>query len=204
MSATPLLAPIRLPPTSRCSARSGSRPSGRRLELLEEVGVHCPSETALAVYAEHGAVDRTTKVVRIPADVVVGAMSRARARVLGARSPAHDLVLDGSALYVATDGCGIETVDPAKRERRASVKEDVAAASRLDDALTAVWFYWPLVSAHDHPATAPLHEIDASVRNTVKHVQTETLMGASAARYAVEIARVLAAEDADLRARPPL
>jgi trimethylamine--corrinoid protein Co-methyltransferase len=207
MPVTPPLAPIRS--AVHVDLLGAARVTALReasLALLEDVGVHCPSPLARRIYAEHGArVDPATSIVRIPPDVVVAAMGRApRTYALGARSPAHDLALDGSALYVATDGCGIVTIDPATRERRASVKADVAAAARLADALPAVGFYWPLVSAQDHPATAPLHEIDAAVRNTVKHVQTETLMGAATARYAVEIARVLAVDDADLRARPPL
>ena len=44
----------------------------------------------------------------------------------------------------------------------------------------------------------------ASYPNTVKHVQTETVMGARTARYAVEMARVLAGDEATLRPRPPL
>ena len=207
MAGTPPLAPIR--PAAHLDVLGAGRVEAIRaatLEILDTIGVHCPSEVAREVYAEHGArVDPSMAIVRIPPDVVLAAMARApRTYVLGARSSLHDLALDGSALYVATDGCGIETVDPTTRERRASTKADVAAGARLADALAAVGFYWPLVSAQDHPATAPIHEIDAAVRNTVKHVQTETLMGAVAARYAVEIARVLAADEADLRARPPL
>jgi trimethylamine--corrinoid protein Co-methyltransferase len=38
----------------------------------------------------------------------------------------------------------------------------------------------------------------------VKHVQTETVMGATMAGYAVEMARVLAGDEATMRTRPPL
>ena len=76
--------------------------------------------------------------------------------------------------------------------------------ARVADALPAVGFYWPIVSAQDHPATAPLHELLASYTSTVKHVQTETVMGATMARYAVEMARVLAGDEATMRSRPPL
>jgi len=206
-SPSPALAPIR--PASSLRYLDDARIATLRdatLGLLEDVGVHCPSDRALAIYADHGAtVDPATRIVRLPADLVLAAMSRApRYYTMGARSTAHDIVLDGTALYVATDGCGIATIDPVTGERRASTKADVAAGARLADALPAVGFYWPIVSAQDHPATAPLHEIDASYRNTVKHVQTETVMGERTARYAVEMARVVAGDDAALRARPPL
>jgi trimethylamine--corrinoid protein Co-methyltransferase len=46
--------------------------------------------------------------------------------------------------------------------------------------------------------------VEASFANTVKHVQTETLMGETAARYGVEMACVVAGDRATMRQRPPL
>jgi trimethylamine--corrinoid protein Co-methyltransferase len=176
------------------------------LEILEEVGIHCPSEKALAIYAEHGAqVDFENQIVSLPPDVVLDAMSHApRFYTMGARSPAHDLKLDGTAMYCATDGCGTETIDFETRQRRSSVKDDVAKMARVTDYLSSLGFYWPIVSAQDYPATAPLHELDASFNNTVKHVQSETLMGEKTGRYAVEMAQVVAGDEATMRQRPPL
>jgi trimethylamine--corrinoid protein Co-methyltransferase len=176
------------------------------LEILEEVGVHCPSGRALNIYAEHGAqVDFGTQIVKLPAGVVLEAMSRApRYYTLGARSPAHDLNLDGTTFYCATDGCGTETIDFETRQRRRSVKEDVAKSARVADYLSSIGFYWPMVSAWDCREAAPLHELDASFNNTVKHVQSETLMGERTARYAVEMARVVAGDETTLAERPPL
>ncbi len=49
-----------------------------------------------------------------------------------------------------------------------------------------------MVSAQDFGTTAPLHELEAAYNNTVKHVQSETVMGEVPARYAVEMATVIA------------
>jgi trimethylamine--corrinoid protein Co-methyltransferase len=176
------------------------------LEILEETGVHCPSEKALNIYAEHGAqVDLERQIVKLPPDVVLEAMSRApRFYTMAARSPAHDLKLDGTAMFCATDGCGVETIDFETRERRPSVKDDLARMARVADYLSSIGFYWPIVSAQDYPAIAPLHELDASFNNTVKHVQTETVMDEPMARYAVEMARVIAGGEEALRERPIL
>jgi trimethylamine--corrinoid protein Co-methyltransferase len=176
------------------------------LEILEEVGVHCPSEMALEIYAENGAeVDFESQIVKLPPEVTLEAMSHApRFYTMGARSAAHDLRLDGTAMYCATDGCGTKTIDFVTRQRRASVKDDVAKMARVTDYLSSMAFYWPIVSAQDFPATAPLHELDASFNNTVKHVQTETVMGEATARYAVEMAKVVAADETTMRERPPL
>ena len=180
--------------------------SAATLEILEEVGVHCPSEKALAIYAEHGAgVDSENQIVKLPADVVLEAMSHApRFYTMGARKEAFDLKLDGTAMYCATDGTGTETIDFVTGQRRASLKDDVAKMARVTDYLSSMAFYWPIVSAQDFPATAPLHEIDASFNNTVKHVQSETVMGERMGRYAVEMAKVIAGNETTMRERPPL
>jgi trimethylamine--corrinoid protein Co-methyltransferase len=150
-------------------------------------------------------VDFEKRIVRLPPELVRAALSTApRFYTMGARSPSHDIPLDGAALYCATDGCGVETIDFVTRERRASCKEDVARMARIADTLSSIGFYWPIVSAADYPATAPLHELDASFNNTVKHVQSETVMGEALGCYAVEMARVIAGDEATLRARPPL
>ncbi len=204
---TPPLAPIRsarrlrlLDDGQLADLRAGT------LEILETIGVHVPSDHVLALYEAHGAlVDRATRIVRLPPELVLSAMARApRAYTLGGREPGFDLLLDGSALYVATDGSGIRVVDPDSGDLRPSVLADVEAMARVADALPAVGFYWPIVSASDHPATAPVHELLASFSGTVKHVQTETVVGASMARVAVEMARVIAGSEAAMRARPPL
>jgi trimethylamine--corrinoid protein Co-methyltransferase len=175
------------------------------LRILDEVGVHCPADEARNIYIEHGCrVDPVTQVVQIPPEVVVEALSHApRFYTMGARLPEFDLQLDGKALYCATDGCGIETIDPFTRQRRKSTKADVGLGARLADCLPEIGFYWPIVSAQDYPKSAPLHELEASFNNTVKHVQSETVMGRQTARYAVEMAKVIVGDETTRRARPP-
>ncbi len=176
------------------------------LEILEQVGIHCPSEKALKIYAEHGGiVDFTSQIVKLPPDVVLDALSHApRFYTMGAREPGFDLKLDGKALFCATDGCGVETIDFATRQRRRSKKDDVAAMARVCDALSAIGFFWPIVSAQDYPKTAPLHEIEAAFNNTIKHVQSETIMGEWTAHYAIDMANVIAGNEKARRQRPPL
>ena len=98
----------------------------------------------------------------------------------------------------------METIDFVTRQRRRSCKADIAQVARVADYLSSVGFYWPIVSAQDHPATAPLHELHASYNHTVKHVQSETVMGERMAASAIEMARVLAGNEVSLRQRPPL
>jgi trimethylamine--corrinoid protein Co-methyltransferase len=176
------------------------------LEILENTGIHCPSEKALEIYAAHGGqVDFSRQVVKLPSQVVLESMSHApRFYTMGARVPSFDLVLDGKALYCATDGCGVETIDFITRQRRRSKKADVADMARVCDYLNAIGFFWPIVSAQDFLKTAPLHEIEASFNSTIKHVQSETIMGEGTARYAIEMADVVAGNEQVRRQRPPL
>ncbi|MCA1900327.1 MAG: trimethylamine methyltransferase family protein [Chloroflexi bacterium] len=176
------------------------------LEILAETGVHCPSEKCLKIYAEHGAqVDFDKRIVRLAPELVKSSLAAApRYYTMGARSPAHDIRLDGSALYCSTDGCGVETIDFATRQRRPSRKQDIADMARIADYLTSIGFYWPIVSAADYPSVSPLHELDASFNNTVKHVQSETVMGEQLGKYAIEMAKVVAQNEETMRKRPPL
>jgi len=176
------------------------------LSVLEETGVHFPSERALKVFAEHGAtVDFNTAIVRMKPELVLESMALApREFTLSGRAEGAELHLGDDHTYFGTDGCGVETVDFETGERRPSCKDDVAKMAHISDYLSSISFYWPMVSAQDYGAIAPLHEIDASFNHTIKHIQSETVMGETLARYAVRMAEVIAVNTHNLRAKPPL
>lgn len=176
------------------------------LEILERTGVYCPSEKALQIYADHGAkVDHETMIVRFPPDLILKALKQApRSYDLSGRSEGTTLILDGSSSHFGTDGCGVDTVDIHSGKRRRSTKEDVAMMARVADALGSIAFYWPMVSAQDFGLTASLHELEASFNNTVKHVQTVTATNPLLARYAIQMAEVMAGDPEKMRASPPL
>ncbi len=176
------------------------------LDILENIGVKFPSEKALNVFVEHGAnVDKATQTVKIKRDMVFKALKTApRYFVMGARVPEYDLNLEDGTTYFTTDGCGVEVVDLDTGQPRMSSKADVGMMARVADSLPSVAFYWPMVSAQDFGRSAPLHELDASWNNTVKHVQSETVMGEREAQYAVEMATVITGSREELRKRPPL
>jgi trimethylamine:corrinoid methyltransferase-like protein len=174
------------------------------LEILDQVGVRFPSEKALSVFADHSArVDWQNQIVKLSPDLVRKALSTVpRYYSLGARDPEYDLQLQPNVTYFTTDGCGVETVEFESGLRRPSRKSDVGMMAQIADYLPSIAFYWPMVSAQDFGVTAPLHELDASWNNTIKHVQSETVMGEIPARYAVEMATILAGDREALRRRP--
>jgi len=174
--------------------------------ILEQTGFYCPSERSLKIYAEHGAVvDFDTQIVKLSPDVILEALSHApRDYTMGGRTEAFDLDLSKGVTYVATDGTGTQTIDYVTRKLRSSIKDDVAKSARISDYLSSVSFYWPMVSAQDHPVSPSLHELDASFNNTLKHVQTPTLVEEITTRHAVEMAKVVAGSEDEMRKRPPL
>jgi trimethylamine--corrinoid protein Co-methyltransferase len=175
-------------------------------EILEKTGFQCPSERALKIYAEHGGdVDFEKQIVKLSPDVILDALSHApRYYTMGGRTDTFDLDLSKKVTYEATDGTGTKTIDYVTGELRSSIKDDVAKSARIADYLSSISFYWPMVSAQDHPTSPSLHELDASFNNTLKHVQTPTIVEELTARYAVEMAKVVAGNEETMRKRPPL
>jgi trimethylamine--corrinoid protein Co-methyltransferase len=140
--------------------------------------------------------------VRLKPDLVFKALAtNPRYFLLGARNSQYDLQLEDGVTYFTTDGCGVETIDFDTRERRPSRKEDVGIMAKIADYLPSIGFIWPMVSAQDYAETAPLHEIDAAWNNSVKHVQSETVMGDIPCRYAVEMSAVISGSREEMRRR---
>ena len=176
------------------------------LTILEEVGIHFPSEKALKIFADHGAkVDEETQIVRIPPDLVIEAMGHApRSYILSGRTSGTELVLDGSLSYFSTDGSGTETVDLATGIQRQSTKADVAMMAKVSDFMSSISFYWPIVSAQDCGPCSPLHELEASFKNTSKHIQSVTIIGDALSQSALRMGEIIAGSAEKLQKNPPL
>lgn len=176
------------------------------LHILETIGVKFPSEKALKVFADHGAqVDKNTQIVKMKRDLVFKAIkSVPRYFVMGARVREYDLHLEDGTTYFTTDGCGVEVIDMDTGQPHPSTKADVGMMARVADYLPSLGFVWPMVSAQDCGRASPLHELDAIWNNTVKHIQSETIMGGREAKYAIEMATIIAGTKEELRKRPPL
>jgi trimethylamine--corrinoid protein Co-methyltransferase len=187
------------------SAEQLDRLKQATLDILETVGVQFQSEKALGLLAEHGVrVDRAAQTAKFPPEIVLAAMTQAPRRfALGARDASCDIPVGDGNTYCTTDGCGVEIIDFATRERRQSTKADLADVTRIQDYLSSIAFWWPTLSAGDCGETAQLHELDAGWNNTVKHLQG-FVQGEREARYAVEMATVIAGSADELRRRPVL
>jgi trimethylamine--corrinoid protein Co-methyltransferase len=175
------------------------------LTVLDDIGVHIPSQRAREIFGSHGARVGDDDVVRLDPDLVRAALAAApRSFVLAGREERLDLVLDGANTYLTTEGVGVSVVDIGSSEPRASRKADVELMARIADALPLIAFYWPMVSAQDHGRAAPVHECHACLTNTAKHARGGTTMDPRLAAYVVEMATVVAGDTTELRRRPPI
>ncbi len=174
------------------------------LQLLDEVGIHFPSQRALEIFADHGArVNMQTQMVRISPDLVTQAMASApRSFVLAGREERFDLLLDGSRSYICTAGTGVHVIDPQTRRQRASCKDDLARTARICDALSSVSFMWSTVTSQDRGVTAPLHDCHAMLTNTLKHVRGGISVPPYLAHYIVEMATIVSGDEQQRRRRP--
>jgi len=179
------------------------------LMVLETTGVRFPSEKALKIFAEAGAkVDFKEQRVKIPAKLLMETIAKAPRTYTMASTRGRrelDVVLNGEKTYLANAGTGMATIDINTRERRESVKQDVADMAKICDYLPSCSYYWPMVSAHDVPtALMPLHEVEASFNNTEKHVHIISSVKKAPSKFVVEMAKLIGGGGEQTKKRPPL
>jgi trimethylamine--corrinoid protein Co-methyltransferase len=175
------------------------------LNILEEVGVYCPSQKALRIFADAKAnVDFDKKLVKIRGDLMLEHLKKApRCYTLAGRRPELDAKIGGNdGTYFYCGGEAPNVMNFRTGVKRRAVKEDVANMARVTDYFPIVSIVWPTVSAGDKGITAPIHGMEALFNNTEKHVQTESVMGELPARYTIEMASVIAGGRDKLRERP--
>ncbi len=175
------------------------------LKTLREMGVLIRSQTVLKILQEFGAdVDMKARIAKIPERVVQEALRKAPRRFkLCARDPKHDfeVPVDGVP-RISTDGLSVYMTDLETGKKRETTRDDLAAFSRLADALDPVSFIWPQVTASDVPEVShTLHELWISMQHCSKHVQGDAV-GAADARAQVTIASLVAGGEDALRKRP--
>jgi trimethylamine--corrinoid protein Co-methyltransferase len=175
------------------------------LDVLQRVGVSTTNPRLLQVMADHGQqVDFAAQRIRF--DPVFVERQRAlapREYTLHARNPEFDLPLGGERGWLSTDGCPAHVLDLDTGERRYSNKDDVAAFTKVADALPQVAIQWQPCSANDKPVPVrPMHETHAQFPVTSKHIMQMTAIDPFNARGLVEMARVIAGGADELRDRP--
>jgi trimethylamine--corrinoid protein Co-methyltransferase len=175
------------------------------LNILEDIGFVMPSVKALTIFADAGAdVDFDKQLVKLPNQLVVDAMKTVPRQytLCGRRQELDAHIGSEEGTYFYCSGESPRIVDMETGERRLSVKRDVEQMAQIADYLSIVSLVWPTVSASDKGHSAPLHGLEACFTNTEKHVQTESVMDRITAKYAIEMASVIAGGTDRLRERP--
>ncbi len=174
------------------------------LAVLDRVGIEIGSERILGALAGAGArVDMPAKRARFPREMVEEAIALVpRTFLMAARDPDLDCPVDGTRGYLSLDGTAAEIVD-LDGTRRPPTKRDLEEATRVADALPEVAYLWPCVAVTDVPVgLQPLHQLEAQLVNSSKHVQAMSIFSAEDARWAIEMARAIAGGEQALRERP--
>ncbi len=175
------------------------------LHILETVGIQVDSDASRQLLKAKGAdVDDRTHVVKFPSHLIEEALARKSTSItLAGRDPKFDAKLDGRHSYVTANGNGAVTVDFETGKRRPSTKKDVEETSRIIDYLPNVHIHWPMVSSMDqHPSTVHLHDLDASLNHTQKHVMYETGVTLKDAKALTEMGYLAAGGEKEFRRRP--
>jgi trimethylamine--corrinoid protein Co-methyltransferase len=182
------------------------------IERIDAAAVEILGKTGVAIYErqsrdllrlEGAQVDDATGRVRIPEKVVREALEAAPSRFrLAARDSSKSVELGAGETHFTNSATGIRVLDHVTGEVRRSVLSDVPVFAKVADALDNIHFYGPTVVAHDVPGRLHfLSETLAATENTTKHVTHES-HGTDLTRCFVEMARVIAGGEEELRKNP--
>jgi len=175
------------------------------LHILEKVGVQVDSPACRKLLKDNGCeVDEKTRIAKIPSNLVEEALVKKKAAItLAGRNPKYDAKLDLNHVHMCANGNGAVAVDLETGERRGSTKKDVADSTKIIDYLPNVHVQWPMVSSTDqHPSVVHLHDLEASLNNTEKHVMYETGVTLSDAKHLTEMGYIAAGGEKEFRQRP--
>jgi trimethylamine--corrinoid protein Co-methyltransferase len=162
------------------------------LEVLDSIGVRVHDKGALGLLRDGGARVEGD-LVRIPTGMVQGALTTVPSRVtVGSRDGEHAMLLERGRIYFGSGSDTGTTYDVYTGERRKTVKEDVANASQVADALEQIDFVMSMAIASDVPVHSLfLQQFEAMVLNTTKPI-IYTADGRQDVEDIIEISEIIA------------
>ena len=176
------------------------------IKSLQEIGIKVHSKPVLEMLEKNGAsVDYNALVAKIPEKMVNQALESVQKEFsLCARDPKHDLKVPTKTYpWMTTSGLSIFVKDYITGEYSDSTRKDIAAFTRLGDAVDSADFLWTALTATDvTPLAHGPHELWVTMQNTTKHVQGVTVQSAEDAKVQIELAALIAGGKEELRKRP--
>ncbi len=145
------------------------------LRILGEIGVQFHSPKARQILEKNGAqVDRESKIVRIPDELVQQALTTApKSFKLGARLPEKDFELPSTRSGYVLDNGGIYIRDFKTGERRLSNFQDNLELLRVYDEMQFASVVWPTTVHEFDPRSATVKTTIASYIHSSLHIQDE-------------------------------
>lgn len=176
------------------------------MNVFAEIGVQVNFAEARELFRQAGAeVDESTRIVKVPPDLVQELIAKAPSKVLLCGREENgdlDCEIGGAKVYMGTGGTALNVQDPGSRDARRAKLEDVKNMARLVDALDNVHFYMLNV----YPSDLPVERIDvnrfgAALNFTRKHIMggVYTVEGV---RNVIKMAEIIAGSPEKLRERP--
>ena len=176
------------------------------IKSLQEIGIKVLSKPVLEILEKNGAnVNYKAMVAKIPVKMVNQALESVQKEfTLCARDPKRDLKVPTKTYpWMTTSGLAIFVSDYETGEYRDSYRKDIAAFTRLGDAVDSADFLWTSLTAKDvTPLAHGLHELWVTMQNTTKHVQGVTVQSAEDAKVQIELAALIAGGKEELKKRP--
>lgn len=163
------------------------------LEVFKNTGIRVECEEAVKVFQEAGSVVERRDghaIVKIPPYVVEDCIRWAPSRITYyGRTPEYDFAAEPNRVGHSTFGECVQIIDPKTRKVRKSLKEDLAMFCRLCDSYDEISvMVRALCSTDKPPDTQALHNLEAIVSNTAKHV----LIGAHKSRNVSKMMQIAA------------
>jgi trimethylamine--corrinoid protein Co-methyltransferase len=176
------------------------------LEILERTGVKIESETALELLDGAGADISDPNRVKIPAYLVEQAIRSApKSIVLYTRDGSPYVRLNGNRTYFGATPDMREIIDPKTRSSRNILIKDIAAVSRLIDALpNMAWIYttgWGGYHEGIPGSLADRMAFSIAMRNTPKPVGA-CIQSVSNLKDMIDCAAIVVGDYEQLRRRP--
>ena len=176
------------------------------LRVFSDIGVQVNLKEAVELFKAAGATaDLSTRIVKIPPDLVESLIDRAPAviRLCGRGEPDElDCEIGGARVYMGTGGTALNVQDPGETTVRPSTLQDIVDMARLVDALDHIHLYMLNVYPNELSVECvDVNRFGAALNNTRKHIMggVYTLEGV---RQVIRMAEMIAGSAEKLRQRP--
>lgn len=174
------------------------------MRILKEVGVRINHEKILNLFSDGGAlVNRYTKIVKIPENLVLDSIAKGtKKHIIYGRDPNKKARFGyNDPIFMSSSGQYL-WADLTKKKRRQPVLEDTRRAILMGDALENIDIVGALAVPSDlPPQVRDIHLYAELIKNTAKP-GSAWLSNGKTAKYVIEMFKVLAGGEKELRNRP--